>query len=250
MPAIAGLRAALLCARALRRPLADPARLREIAAAARRAATTGGHEWLDEAATKELLRAGGVAVPDGETATDADAAVAVAERIGWPVALKLSGPEIRHKSEAGALALGIADERALRDACDRLRSGPNGHGSRLLVERMAEPGTELLVAARADAVVPCLVVGLGGIWTESLDDVAVIPLPASAARVEAALRSLRGGAVLTGGRGRQALAVGAVAELAARAGELLLEHGLSLLELNPVTVNEDDAVALDALARR
>ncbi len=165
--------------------------------------------------------------------------MAVAERIGWPVALKLSGPEIRHKSEAGALALGIADERALRDACDRLRSGPNGHGSRLLVERMAGPGTELLVAARADAVVPCLVVGLGGIWTESLDDVAVIPLPASAARVEAALRSLRGGAVLTGGRGRQALAVGAVAELAARAGELLLEHGLSLLELNPVTVNED-----------
>ncbi len=250
LPAIAGLRAALLCARALRRPLADPGRLRDIAAAARRAVTADGHEWLDEAATKDLLRAGGVAVPDGELAADADAAVAIAERIGWPVALKLSAPEIRHKSESGALALGIADERSLREACLRLRSGPNGDGSGLLVERMADPGAELLIAARADGVVPCLVVGLGGIWTEALDDVAVIPLPVSAGRVEEALRSLRGATLLTGGRGREPLAVSAVAELAVRAGELLLDQGLQLLELNPVAVSATGAMALDALARR
>ena len=61
----------------------------------------------------------------------------------------------------------------------------------VLVEQMAPPGAELLVAARADAVVPCLVVGAGGIWTEALDDAAVVPLPATPERVEAALRSLR-----------------------------------------------------------
>ena len=68
---------------------------------------------------------------------------------------------------------------------------------------MAPPGVELLIAARADAVVPALVVGLGGIWAEALDDVAIVPLPADAERVEAAIRSLRGAAALAGGRGRE-----------------------------------------------
>ena len=102
-----------------------------------------------------------------------------AVEIGWPVALKLSGSAIQHKSELDALALGIADVPTLLAECRRLLELPGGHESELLVESMAPPGVELLVAARADAVVPALVVGLGGIWTEALDDVAVIPLPAS-----------------------------------------------------------------------
>ena len=64
---------------------------------------------------------------------------------------------------------------------------------------MAAPRVELIVAARTDAVVPALVIGLGGIWTEVLSDVAILPLPASAARIERALRSLRGAPLLTGG---------------------------------------------------
>ena len=88
----------------------------------------------------------------------------------------------------------------------------------VLAERMAPPGLELIVAARADAVVPALVVGLGGVWTEALDDVAIVPLPASPARVETALRSLRGAGLLTGARGRPPLDIGAAARLASRTG--------------------------------
>ena len=189
-------------------------------------------------------------VPDGGVADDADGAVEVARRIGWPVALKLVAPELRHKSEAGALALALGDETALRAACDRLRAGPFGARARLLVERMAEPGVEVVVAARADAVVPCLVVGLGGIWTEALGDVAVVPLPATPARVEAGLRSLRGAPLLTGGRGLEPVALADLAGLAARAGEVLLAERLTLLELNPVSVGPGGAVALDAVAAR
>ena len=92
---------------------------------------------------------------------------------------------------------------------------------------MAAPGIELLVAARADAVVPALVIGLGGIWTEALDDVAVIPLPATAERVEEALRGLRAAPLLAGARGAAAVDVPAVAEVASRAGRLLLDEGWS-----------------------
>jgi hypothetical protein len=117
----------------------------------------------------------------------------------------------------------------------------------MLVERMAGPGVELLIAARSDAVVPTLVVGLGGIWTEALADAAVVPLPASAGRVESALRSLRGATLLTGGRGGEPVAISEAAKIAARVGELLLERELDVLELNPVIVDADGAVAVDAL---
>jgi succinyl-CoA synthetase beta subunit len=115
---------------------------------------------------------------------------------------------------------------------------------------MAEPGVELLVGARRDGVVPSLVIGLGGIWTEALDDVAVVPLPVSPERAERAIRSLRAAPLLVGGRGREPLDVAAAAKLAARLGDALLERGLSLLELNPVVVRRSGCVALDAVARR
>jgi hypothetical protein len=119
----------------------------------------------------------------------------------------------------------------------------------VLVEAMAAGAVELLVAARRDAVVPALVIGLGGIWAELLDDAAVIPLPASADRVAAAIRSLRGAPLLCGGRGRAELDVAAAAELAAAAGGALLSEELEVLELNPVLVARDGALALDAVAR-
>ena len=98
-------------------------------------------------------------------------------------------------------------------------------------------------------MIPALVLGLGGIWTELLDDVAIVPLPAGRERVHAALRSLRGAHLLTGGRGRPALDLAAAADLAVAAGEVLLRHRLALLELNPVIVHEHGAVAVDAVAR-
>jgi acetate---CoA ligase (ADP-forming) len=102
---------------------------------------------------------------------------------------------------------------------------------------------------RSDAVVPALAVGLGGIWTEIHDDVAIVPLPASPERVERALLSLWGAPLLTGGRGHTPLDLRAVARLAAGVGELLVDRGLSLIELNPVVVYERGAVAVDAVAR-
>jgi hypothetical protein len=116
----------------------------------------------------------------------------------------------------------------------------------VLAERMAPPGIELLIAARTDGVVPALVLGLGGIWTELLDDVAIVPLPASASRVERALRSLRGAPLLYGARGGEAVDVAAVGSLAQRVGELLLERRLALIELNPVFVSASGAIVADA----
>jgi acetyl-CoA synthetase len=250
LPAIAGLRSALACARALRAPAADPVRLHEISAAARRlGAGAADSSWLGEGQTKRLLRDAGIAVPAGDEADEADEAAAIAERVGWPVAVKLSGPTVPHKTDVGGLALGVADQAELRAAFARLRSVPVEGAARILIERMVEPGVELLMAVRTDAVVPALIVGLGGVWTEALDDVAVVPLPASAERVESALRSLRGAPLLTGGRGKDAAVIAGAVELGARLGDFALEQGLALVELNPVIATPDGAIAVDALSR-
>jgi len=94
-----------------------------------------------------------------------------------------------------------------------------------------------------------LAIGLGGIWAEAFDDLEIVPLPASPARVERALRSLRAEPLLAGGRGASAVDVAALATLAARVGELALDRRLALLELNPVAAGPDGALALDAVAR-
>ena len=248
IPAACGLREGLLCARALQpRPAAAEVagRLRAIGrAAAAGPRGVGGGRWLAEHEAKALLRGAGVAVVPGRAAADEDDAVAAAAELGWPVALKRSAGDLRHKTEAGALALGVEDEGTLRREYRRLSDG-----AAVLVESMAVGTVELLVAARRDAVVPALVIGLGGTWAELLDDAVVVPLPATADRVAAAIRALRGAPLLCGGRGRPELAVAAAARIAAATGAALLSEALELVELNPVLVSRHGALALDAVAR-
>jgi acetyl-CoA synthetase len=248
---LSGIHTALSVAAALRRPDGDPARMREIAAATSAgAAPHAAGEWLDEAEAKELLAEAGIDVPRGTVVADADAAVAALDELQAPVALKLSAPGLLHKTEAGALVLSLYSEGEVREAFEWLASIEAPAGGRVLVEEMASTEVELLVAAQREGIVPSLVIGLGGVWTEVLDDVAVIPLPASPARVETAIRSLRGAPLLTGARGRQALDVEAAARVASAAGSLLLDAQLDLIELNPVFVAAEGAIAVDAVIRR
>ncbi|MGH2914402.1 MAG: acetate--CoA ligase family protein, partial [Solirubrobacteraceae bacterium] len=253
------------CAAALAaEPAGDPARLRSIAAAARAgwarvngAAGADGRRpegpggWLAEHEAKVLLREAGVAVPDGRVVRDADDLVAAWRVLGGPLALKCSADSVQHKTELGGVVLGLDDERSLRDALVSLSALADAHDGAVLAERMASPGVELIVAAHRAGVVPALVIGLGGIWTELLSDVAVIPLPADAARIERALAALRGAPLLFGGRGRPAADLAAVARLGALVGDLLLERGLDTIECNPVLVGAADegAVAVDAAIR-
>ena len=136
--------------------------------------------------------------------------------------MKLSAPSLQHKADIGALLLNVATEEAVRAAHRRLVA-LEVEESGVLVERMAVPGAELLIAARADAVVPCLVFAAGGAWTELLGDASIVPLPASPERVEEAILGLRAAPMFAGGRGARARRP-AAARLAAAAGELLLDR--------------------------
>jgi acetate---CoA ligase (ADP-forming) len=253
VPAAAGLRTGVRCAAAMRLPAGDPQRLAEIAATARAAAAGAGAggdaRWLSEHHSKELLRAGGVDVVAGRIVVDENDAERARNELAGPIALKVSAAAVQHKSELDGVELALAGEADVRAAFERLAPLSVEYGGEVLAERMAPPGVELLIAARTDAIVPALVLALGGIWTELLDDVAIVPLPADATRIERALRSLRGAPVLEGGRGRPPVDLAAAARLAQTVGELLIERSLELIELNPVLVSANGAVVADAAIR-
>ena len=240
--AIAGLDNALRALRVLQSPAADPDRLRAMASAM---AWDHRPRALDEAAAKALIEAYGIAVPAGRVAASVEESVAAAHMLGYPVALKLLAEGVIHKSDIGGVAVGLDDADAVAREASRILG--LAAGARLLVEAMAEPGLEVIVAARRDGVVPTLTVGLGGIWAEALADVACVPLPASPDRVRAALEGLQAYALLAGARGGAPYDMQGACEAASRIAGLLLSEGLSLVEVNPLIVGRTGCVAVDAV---
>ena len=200
------------------------------------------------AATRSLLEAAGVPFVRAATVADADAAARAADALGYPVALKALG--LLHKSDAGGVILGLADEAALRAAAAGLRERLRPPA--LSVERMAPlgAGVELIAGtSREPRLGPLVMVGMGGIHAETLRDVRVALAPVDADGAEALLRSLRGAPLLLGARGRPPLDLRACAEAIAALSRVAAAHPeLAELEVNPLLALPEGALALDARA--
>lgn len=203
-----------------------------------------------EARARDLLEAAGVPVVPGALARTEDEAVAVAGH--GPVAVKLVSPDVLHKSDLGAVRLGVQGEAAVRSAYRGvLAVAPVGaRVDGVLVTAMRTHGVELIVGVVRDpdwGLV--LAVGLGGVLVEVLDDAVLRRLPVTREDVLTMLGELRGSAVLDGVRGRPAVDRDALADavhlLARLAGAL--GDDLESLEVNPLRADADGAEALDAL---
>ncbi len=210
---------------------------------------------LDEFRAKKLLALYGVPVVQEAVAQDPDQAAAEAARLGFPVAVKLLADDVAHKSELGGVLLGLssADEVSVA-AKDMLARLPRevAEGARLLVQPMVAPGLEMLLGLKRDeAFGPVLVMGLGGTWTEVLEDVQLRLPPVTADDVADALGRLRSARLLGTFRGAperdQEAVVAAVQSLA----QLALEVGdeIAELDINPLIVGArgDGACAVDAV---
>jgi acyl-CoA synthetase (NDP forming) len=207
---------------------------------------------LPERESLELLRAAGIAVTPAIAAADPAAAVAAAERLGYPVALKIDATTTAHKTDIDGVRLGLNDAAAVRAAAPVLLSAGRaaGAGMRgLLVEPMAAPGVELIVGLERDPMFgPAALVGSGGILAEILDDVAIRLAPLDRAAALAMLDELRSAPVLAGARGRPPVDRTALADLVvAVAGVGMGRPDIAEIDLNPVVANAAGAVAVDAL---
>jgi acyl-CoA synthetase (NDP forming) len=200
---------------------------------------------LTEVEAKAMLARYGVACPPEALVTTAEEAAAAAARIGGPVALKVQSPDIIHKTEAGAVALGIIGDSAVREAYQRVVAAATAthpdaaiHG--ILVQAMAAPGNEIILGVTRDPDFgPMLMVGLGGIHVEVLRDVVFFPVPIARDEVLSLLGDLKGAAVLDGVRGAPPADRAALVELIAALSHFAADHGdlIEEIDLNPVIVH-------------
>ena len=208
---------------------------------------------LSEHDSLELLRAAGLAVTAAVAVPNADAAVEAARSLGGhPVALKIDAADLPHKSDLGLVRLGVTGDDDVRATAVDLLAAARAHGvdaRGLLVEPMADPGVELIVGLRRDpSFGPAVVVGLGGLLTEVLDDVAIRLAPVDRETALAMLADLRAARILDGARGGPAVDRGAVADLIVALSKLGdARPDIVEVDLNPVIASAGGALAVDAL---
>jgi acetyl-CoA synthetase (ADP-forming) len=203
---------------------------------------------LSEYDAKRFLSGFGIPICREALVADPGAAVAEAVRIGFPVVVKASGATLIHKTEAGGVALNLRSEREVREEGQRLLQIPGCDG--LLVQEMVWGDRELVCGLMRDAQLgPCVMFGLGGIFTETLDDAVfrVAPLtPTDALEMMTEIRSVK---ILGAFRGQPPVKLEALSRLLVTLGEIGLRHdAVQAIDINPVKIRADGApVAVDAL---
>ncbi|HTI56998.1 MAG TPA: acetate--CoA ligase family protein [Verrucomicrobiae bacterium] len=203
-----------------------------------------------------LLAAYGIPGVGGRVVKSADDAAAAAERLGFPVALKIVSPDITHKTEVGGVALALRDAGAVREAAAAMltrvaTARPQATIRGLLVEAMAPAGKELLLGGVRDSQWgPVLMVGLGGIYVEVIGDTVVCLAPVSPDEAATLLDELRIAPLLRGIRGERPVDRPALAGIISRFSQLLVDlPELREIEINPLLASPDGVIAVDARAR-
>jgi acetate---CoA ligase (ADP-forming) len=210
-----------------------------------------------EAEAKRLLAQAGIASAPEQECADANAAVAAAERFGFPVVMKILSPDILHKSEIGGVLLNVGDAAAVRDGfgvlLDRAkRAAPTARIEGVLVAKQLQGGVECILGIHRDPVFgPIAMFGLGGIFVEVMKDVVFRRCPFREDVAEQMIRSIKGAPLLLGARGRPRADIKALAQMLARLSAFADAAGprLTSIDLNPVFAMPEGqgAFAVDAV---
>ena len=209
-----------------------------------------------EAQAKALLSQWGVPVVAGRTAPDADAAAGIARELGFPVVVKISASGLEHKTEIGGVRLNLRTPDEVRAAAGEMLTAVRARASQtavdgVLVEQYS-PGLEMIVGARYDDTFgPIVLVGLGGVLAEALEDVVIAPAPVTAAGAKRMVERLRARAVLESSRSGPAPDVAALCELVATLSRRFVaaSPGVAEIEINPLVFGPHGWLALDAVIR-
>jgi acyl-CoA synthetase (NDP forming) len=195
-----------------------------------------------ETEAKQLLAVAGISSAPERACATAEAAVAAAREIGFPVVLKILSPDILHKSEIGGVLLDVADESSVRRGFATLveRAGnalPNARIEGVLVARQLSGGVECILGIHRDPVFgPVAMFGLGGIFVEVMKDVVFHRCPFGEDVAERMIRSIKGAPLLLGARGRPPADIVALARMLSRLSAFAAAAGprLQSIDLNPV----------------
>jgi len=211
-----------------------------------------GRYVLMEPEAKGLCIEYGIPIPRFELARNVEEAVEHAERIGYPVVLKVVSPQVVHKTDVGGIFLNVSNREEVREAYKKvventLNRIPSAEIVGVLVEEQVKEGVEVIVGAFRDRQFgPTVMFGLGGVFVEVLDDVSFRVAPVSEADAEEMIREIRGYRILRGYRGRPPADLEAVKEIIFKVSRMVTElREIGEVDLNPIYVYEEGAVAVD-----
>ena len=215
-----------------------------------------GRMQIGEVKAKDILRAYDFTVAQGRMAAHADEAVEVAERIGFPVAMKIVSPDIVHKSDLGGVRLDLANSEAVRDGFDLMmlrirRRAPEARLDGVYVEQMCPRGREVIIGMSRDPQFgPMLMFGLGGIFVEVMKDVTFHLAPITADEAMQMLMETRSYTLLRGARGQAGVDLSAIANGLQRISQLVTDFPqIADLDINPLIVGEVGTEPIVADAR-
>jgi acetyltransferase len=219
----------------------------------------GGTEpgaFLPTAVCQQLLTAYDIPVPGSGVATSADEAVELARQVGLPVALKIASADVPHKSDVGGVVLNVGTETAVAAAFTKIMQDvqtavPQAKLDGVLVQPMIPDGQEVIVGVVGDPQFgPLLMFGSGGVEVEGLNDVTFALAPLTQAEAESLLQNTWAGRKLAGYRNVAAGDETAVLQIILRLGQLAADcPQLAEIEINPLRVFRNGALALDVRAR-
>ena len=216
-------------------------------------ARSEGRLLLTEMESKQLIGSLGIPTTITKLATSEQEAVVLSREIGYPCVLKVSSPDISHKSDAGGVKVGLASEqevaqayRAILSAC--VEKFPGAHVEGVTVQNMARPGLEVIVGMATDPQFgPIMMFGLGGVWVELLQDVSFKIVPLSRCDARNAMEEIRAARLLDGFRDSEPVDRSALEDILLRISEFADKTPeVKEMDLNPVFAYPDGAVAVDA----
>jgi len=213
-----------------------------------------GRLQIGDAEAREIMEAVGLQVPASELARDPDEAVALSEKIGYPVVMKIASPDILHKSDIGGVKVGIQNASEARDAFDLIvyrarRHAPDAEIWGCQIQQMIRGGREVILGMNKDPQFgPVMMFGLGGIYVEALKDVVFRVAPMDELEAREMVNEIRSIKLLQGVRGERPSDIDAVVDALLRLSYLVTEYPeIVELDINPLVVYEAGrgAVGLD-----
>lgn len=212
-----------------------------------------GRTLLTETESKHILRDLGIATTPVQLATTADDAIQAATHLGFPVVLKISSPDITHKSDLGGVQLHLHSADDVRRAYQTIMQNvgakaPGASIEGVAVQPMARPGVEVIIGMSKDATFgPVLMFGLGGVLVELLQDVAFRVVPLHQRDAEEMIRDIKGLPMLQGYRGAPPADLEALTRMLLILSDFVdRTPAIKEIDLNPVYAYDDGAVAVDA----
>jgi len=208
---------------------------------------------LTEVESKELLKKAGIPVIEAKLARTQKEAVSLGRKMGFPVVLKISSPDVIHKSDSGGVKLELANATQVGKAYSQIMSSikqayPEARIDGVSVQTMAPPGVEVIVGMSKDVQFgPVLMFGLGGILVEVLKDVSFRIVPVTERDAREMIKEIKGYPVLQGYRGQKPASIPALEQLIVKVSQFVEKNPqIKELDLNPIFAYPDKAVAVDA----